>query len=98
MFEKSFTAGGTCDLKQSWSGAIPAWIEHGNYQLPIYLLKELTKHSHYGYNELHLNVLKKYKKGEKLPAFKYASVAKKGGNGLTPLHFACINPDTEILK
>jgi hypothetical protein len=98
MFEKSFTAGGVCNLKQSWSGCIPMMIDVGEYKIPIYMLKELTKHSHFGYNDLHLNVLKKYKKGEKLPAFKYASVAKKGGNGMTPLHFACINPDSNVLK
>lgn len=98
MFEKSYSADLQCDLKQSWSGNIPNWIQYGEYKLPIYLLKELTKYSHYGYNDLHLNVLKKYKKDEKLPAFKYASVAKKGGQGLTPLHFACINPDVNVLK
>ena len=78
MFEKSLDADTACNLKQNWSDMIPNWIACGEYKLPIYLLKELTKHSHYGYNELHLNVLKSYKKGESLPPFKYPSVAKKG--------------------
>lgn len=74
------------------------FIQLGQYELPIYVIKELVKHSHYGFNELHLNCLQKYKKDVKLPEFKYVSVAKKGSGGVTPLHFACINPDVSILQ
>ena len=88
------------DYKSAWSRHMHTMIRLGEYRLPAYILTELVKHPHYGFNELHLNVLKQYKKGEKLPEFKYVSVAKKATSnlGMTPLHFACINPDVEVLK
>jgi len=75
-------------------------IRLGAYELASYLLTELVKQPHYGFNELHLNVLQQYRPGVKLPEFKYVSVAKKAtaNLGMTPLHFACINPDVEVLK
>jgi ankyrin repeat protein len=65
-----------------------------------YILSKIHMHSHFGYNELHWLALKNYKKGEKMKEFKSVSVAKKGTNcwSITPLHFACINPNTEVLK
>jgi hypothetical protein len=75
-------------------------VRLGEYELASYLLTELVKQPHYGFNELHRNVLQQYQPGVKLPEFKYVSVAKKAtaNLGMTPLHFACINPDVEVLK
>lgn len=98
MLEKLMSTEKGFDLKQDWSDSVMDLIKLGQYKLPIYMIKELVKHSHYNFNELHLNCLKKYKSGEKLPDFKFVSVAKKGNSGVTPLHFACINPDIEVLK
>jgi ankyrin repeat protein len=60
----------------------------------------LYKHTHYGYNELHYNVLRDYKNNEKLPDFKSISATKKATSclAITPLHFACINPDSKVLE
>lgn len=69
--------------------------------MACFLLKDLHKQSNYGFNELHYNVLRNYKKNEKLPEFKSVSVPKKAGQQcfqMTPMHFACINPDSSVLE
>mmetsp|Transcript_30553 Transcript_30553/g.46843 ORF Transcript_30553/g.46843 Transcript_30553/m.46843 type:complete len:95 (-) Transcript_30553:229-513(-) len=75
-------------------------IRSGDYKLASHVVKDLYKHSNYGFNDLHFNVLQTYKEDEKLPEFKTVSVHKKANmnQNLTPLHFACINPDSNVLK
>ena len=87
------------DLKQNMSHRIIDWLRFGNYVLPRYFLEDMVKHSNYGFNELHLNVLKDYKGGKTIPEFKSVSVIKKSSTvrNATPLHFACINPDSNVL-
>ena len=71
----------------------------GDRQLTAYVIKDLVKLPNYGFNELHGHVLGQYSPGTKLPEFKSVSVAKKAtaNLGITPLHFACINPNVEVL-
>lgn len=75
------------------------FIRAGNYKLAEYFVKEFAKSPNYGYNDLHANVLGKLAKGAKLPEFKSVSVGKKATSclSITPLHFACINPNVEVL-
>jgi ankyrin repeat protein len=74
-------------------------VRVGDLRLVAYVIKDLYQLSHYGFNELHYLALGQYKKGAKLPEFKSVSVAKKAtcNLGITPLHFACINPNVEVL-
>ena len=71
----------------------------GDRQLTAYVIKDLVKLPNYGFNELHYSALGEYSPGTKLPEFKSVSVAKKAtaNLGITPLHFACINPNVEVL-
>jgi hypothetical protein len=64
------------------------------------MLKELVKFPNYGFNDLHHNVLLDYKEGVALPDFKSVSVTKQATSNLkiTPMHFACINPNAFVLK
>ena len=75
-------------------------IRVGDVTFAEFLLRELVKQNNFGFNELHHNVLKNYKPGESLPVFKSVSVGKKANMNLniTPLHFACINPNTSVLE
>ena len=88
------------DFMQGISSYIQFIIRVGDWKLAEYVVGQLQKHPHYGFNELHHNVLKKLKANEKLPEFKSINITKKAtmNLGMTPLHFACINPDTNILK
>jgi len=69
----------------------------GNRKMLVSLLEPLLKHDMYGYNQLHFDVLNL----EKLEA-KYAtqSLTKKAmsAENVTPIHFACINPNVEVLR
>lgn len=88
------------DIRQNMVYQIPTILQKGAYKLLEYIVKDLYKQSQYGFNELHYNVLRDYKKDQKLEEFKSVSVLKKGtqfGN-VTPLHFSCINPNVEVLK
>jgi hypothetical protein len=60
------------------------------------VVSQLWEKTHYGYNELHNLALKEDADLEKLKTFRSVSVSKKANtcNSMTPLHFACINPNT----
>ena len=57
---------------------LPTIITSGNYKLMEYIVKDLYKLPHYGFNDLHRNVLMDYEDGQKLEEFKSVSVLKKG--------------------
>ena len=69
----------------------------GNRELVVKLLEPLIKHENYGFNKLHLDVVKLNKLEEKYATI---SITKKGSsaNNVTPFHLACINPNSEILE
>ena len=64
-------------MKQVFSQQMQFIIRSGDYKLASYILKDLYKHTNYGFNDLHFNVLQDYKKGQKLPEFKSVSITKK---------------------
>lgn len=86
-------------LTQSISEWLQFTIRVGDYKLAQYVVGALYKQTNYGFNDLHYNVLRDYKNGEKLPEFKSVSTSKKANMNLniTPLHFACINPNSDVL-
>lgn len=88
------------DPVQQFSYCMGTWVKRGNYKEARFILSKIWSQTNYGYNELHYNVLLDYKPGEKIKDFKTVSVAKKGHtcHNATPLHFACINPNSEVLK
>ena len=69
----------------------------GNRELAASLIAPKIKYENYGFNKLHLDVLKLDKLTEK---YATQSITKKATseNNVTPLHFAAINPNTEVLK
>ena len=68
----------------------------GNRKLAAWKLEPLIKHENYGYNQMHLDVLKLNKLTEK---YHTASLTKKAhsDSNVTPMHFACLNPNVEVL-
>lgn len=55
----------------------------------------MVKQENYGYNQLHLDVLKLDKLTQK---YHTASITKKAAqSGITPLHLACLNPSKAVL-
>jgi hypothetical protein len=91
---------GDCNLKQRWSYSIHEAIRVGDRHLSAFILNEIAKLPNYRFNELHHNVLLDYKEGVAIPDFKSVSVTKQATNNLkiTPMHFACINPNVNVLK
>jgi len=69
----------------------------GNRELAAAVLEPLLQHENYGFNKLHLDVLKLDRLTEK---YATQSITKKGtsSNNVTPLHLACINPNTKVLE
>ena len=69
----------------------------GNREMVAHNLKEKIKHENFGFNQLHYDVVKLDKLTDK---YATASITKKGisDNNVTPLHFACINPNVEVLE
>jgi hypothetical protein len=51
------------DLKQVFTQQLQFVIRAGDYKLASYIIKDLYKHSNYGFNDLHYNVLQDYKNG-----------------------------------
>ena len=86
-------------FKQGLAYQVHSIIRMGNYKLAEYIVKDIAKQPNYGYNDLHANVLGKLAKGAKLPEFKSVNIGKKATSclAITPLHFACINPNVEVL-
>ena len=75
----------------------------GNYEIPALVTKDQHEQNMSGLNELHHLVLTKLTDAQiaELPKqFKSVSVGKKCTHcdSVTPLHFACINPNPEVLK
>ena len=69
----------------------------GNYKFVADLIEPLVKHENYGFNKLHLDVLKLKKLTDKYATI---SITKKAtsANNVSPIHFACINPNTAVLE
>lgn len=65
------------DLLDNLSTNMHEFVRSGDYRLARHILKDIHKHSHYGFNELHYNALRDYKAGDKVPDFKPISVTKK---------------------
>ena len=61
------------------------------------MMEPLIKQENYGFNELHLDVLKLDKLTKK---YHTASITKKANSAgmITPLHLACINPNKSVLS
>ena len=68
----------------------------GNPKLAAWKLEQLVKHENYGYNQLHLDALTKDKLTEKYHTNSITKKAVSDAN-VTPLHFACVNPNREVL-
>jgi len=73
-------------------------IISGNRKTAAYLINRIKGFSHYGFNNLHYEVLNF--DGEDLSNFHKQSIHKKtlGNDAVTPLHCACINPNTKYLE
>jgi len=69
----------------------------GNRDFLIWLIEPLIKLENYGFNELHLDVLKLDQLTVK---YHTASVIKKASSAgdITPMHLACINPNKNVLS
>lgn len=76
---------------------VPEFAKAGARDLVIHAIQPMIKHENYGFNKLHLDVLKLDKLTEK---YHTASLTKKAvsAQNITPIHFACINPSTAVLK
>ena len=88
------------DPIQQMSYMVSELVLRGKYREAALIVGKIWNQSNYGYNELHFNVLRDYKPKEMLKEFKSISVQKKGTNcqSMTPLHFACINPNSSVLE
>ena len=59
------------------------------------IIEPLIKHDHYGFNNLHLEVLSMKKITDKINT---ASITKKCARSfITPLHLACLNPNKAVI-
>jgi hypothetical protein len=62
----------------------------------IWIIEQNLKLENFGFNKLHLDVLKLKVLTEK---YHTASITKKAANcNITPLHLACLNPSQIVLK
>ena len=68
-----------------------------NKDFIIWVVENCLKHENFGFNKLHLDVLKLNHLTEK---YHTASITKKAGScgNCTPLHFAALNPNKNVLK
>ena len=71
-----------------------------NLKLATKQVEKMVKLPNFGFNELHLAVLTSLKVDDLPPNIKVQSIHKKANMcaNLTPLHFACLNPNSNILK
>jgi len=69
----------------------------GNKDFLIWMVEFCSKNEGFGFNKLHLDVLKLNHLSEK---YHTASITKKAGScgNCTPLHFAALNPNKNVLK
>ena len=77
---------------QGWNVALS-----GNKDFLIWVVENCLKSENFGFNKLHLDVLKLNHLTEK---YHTASITKKAGScgNCTPLHFAALNPNKNVLK
>lgn len=67
----------------------------GNLLMIKFIIAGNMKQENYGFNKLHLDVISLDRLTEK---YHTASITKKAaGNGITPLHLACLNPSKAVL-
>ena len=60
------------------------------------IIEPLIKHDHYGFNNLHLEVLSLTQITEKINT---TSITKKCASSfITPLHLACLNPNKPVIQ
>jgi ankyrin repeat protein/predicted DNA-binding WGR domain protein len=69
-------------------------LSFGNRDLTVYFMQRLKNHESYGFNDLHKAALEKDKVEVKFKP----SVNKKSRMAVTPVHFACINPNNKVLQ
>ena len=62
-----------------------------------FMIEPLIQHENYGFNKLHLDVLKLDKLTEKYATVSITKKSQSAAN-ITPLHLACINPNVEVLE
>ena len=73
-------------------------ISKGNIDIVEYLMSIFINRNYYGYNQLHLMVTNQKPGGEKNIEIKNKmSLNKSNRNYITPVKFACINPNEKIL-
>jgi len=72
-------------------------VSAGRRDIAGYILKNMIGQSGYGFNPLHLEMLEVDDETKIEIKFK-PSVNKKSNYQVTPVHFACINPNEKILK
>ena len=74
---------------------LPLAVRTGNIRMAIEIVEKVIEQSNYGFNQLHLDVLKLSELKEK---YHTASITKKSNVlGLTPLHFAALNPSQSVI-
>lgn len=69
----------------------------GNRKLALSFLEPLVQHDNYGYNKLHHDVLRLDELTEKYATQSITKQAVADGR-VTPLHYACINPNVQVLE
>jgi ankyrin repeat protein len=86
------------NLENSLNVLVFEAVRAGNRAIAYEMVKNLVKFPNWGFNQLHADVLAKKK--DLADKIHRASVTKKANTNknVTPLHFACINPDVSVLK
>lgn len=70
------------------------FIMHCNREMLTFIIEPKLKLENFGFNKLHLDVLKLDKLTEK---YHTASITKKSANySVTPMHLACLNPNKQV--
>ena len=74
-------------------------LRSGNIEISKYLLKQVQGNFNYGFNALHSDVLNLEDPNEIKIKVKTSLTKKPQTNfGITPMHVACINPDTRFIQ
>lgn len=87
-------------LADTFIGNLEYFLYCGNRLLSLMIVEKFYKKDNYGFNELHFKVLEANKVEDLPEGFRVQSIHKKAttAHAITPLHFACINPNSEILE
>ena len=73
-------------------------VTSGNIKTAAYIAQRLLKNGGWGLNDLHIEILTK-NDPKQIKEFKKISLTKKSLNSnITPIHYACINPNGKILE